>query len=119
SKANVFGVKSSSSALKPAMPKTGIPDTRRQNGGREAGNSNPGASNRGGYGNSTTAAQFGAVMDRYRTDPRSVRVNAGKSTGRPGGAALDRVRRPVPPVTPRPGPRPAVKHPPVTQRKAG
>ncbi|MGO9172829.1 MAG: YXWGXW repeat-containing protein [Rhodomicrobium sp.] len=120
SKGNVFGVKSSSNALKTAVPKTGgMPDGRRQNASKEAGNSGPGALNRGAYGNRTTAAHFGAVVDRYRQDPRSVRADARKSINPASGPALNRVRRPAPPVTPRPGPRPAVKRPPADQRKAG
>src|SRR5208337_236491 len=104
SKGNVFGVKSSSNALKTAVPKTGgMPDGRRQNASREAGNSGPGALNRGAYGNRTTASHFGAVMDRYRQDPRSVRADARKSVNPASGPALNRVRRPAPPATPRPG----------------
>ncbi|MGO8953942.1 MAG: YXWGXW repeat-containing protein [Rhodomicrobium sp.] len=120
SRGNVFGVKSSSIALKPAAPKTGgMPDSRRQNASREPGNLSPGTLNRGAYGNRTTAAHFGAVRDRYRPDTRSVRGDAKNSINPPRGAAPNRVRRPAPPVTPRPGPRPAVKHPPANRGKAG
>jgi len=120
SKGNVVGVKSVAGALKPAALNTGAkPEGHRQSFGREAGNPSIGTLNRAISSNRATAAHFGSVADRYRADPRTVGPDGRKSINPQAGAALNRLRRPGPPLAPRPRPRPAVKQAPEKARKAG